>query len=1058
MVSLPRRFAGIINRSGSFLLGLWLATNLGAAAFPELISTRTPGTPRKFSVTGSATAAQWSGDGRFVVFVSDAPDLVTNDFNRAFDVFRYDVSTEQTELVSLLPDQTSNRDTTAFDPQISHDGHWVSFTGSTPGSRGDQVFLRDMDTGVTRLVSTRGPAESPSGLSDLPTLIRDGTEVIFRSAATNLTTLQDTNLTYDLFRWDRASQSIQRLSPSGTGRTGRGGFPDYAASAQGERVVMRSDDPTTPVPPETNVTDLWIWSRDQPTAKRLALPLTVSYTAPITTYNFVLSPTGRYLAFRTLASTATPELGAVWWTDLETGVVHRISPGSPSQPWPRVDDDTGPVLSPDGRRLAVVAQATSVAPAQIFIWDPEAGLHTLSELVLTVPPLLEEPREARNLAFEPGGAGLYFMTTTPVPSAGVTLGGRLRLFRWEFATGNVRDVWPQRDFGGLEPNPIEFSPSGKLLAATSRTIVATPQQGLQPMELRLLDLQGNEQIRLGLPDSRAVQAQPVGAALSSRISADGNRVVFTSTAGDLVSGDTNYASDVFLHDRPSGKVSCLSVNLSGVPASGSSRLLQISTNGQRVLFWSNATDLVANDTNGFPDLFIRDTVLGRTELVSARNGSSEVSDSWIGQAEMTPDGRWVAFQAASDWLAPDLSGQQLRLFLRDTLTSQTQLVNSPREDVRPVRNQPALGGLTPHGRWVAFLEGGDSWIWDRDLNSLQQLTQTRREQEFLTSPDRAWLFSVSGANNYETFNFQLMTFVHRGGAYVPVSTNQIGGILGMRASGPYLFFQAYSGTIPNLPSTSRGSLRHLYRFDPQTGEIIPVDVAPTNRRATDRIRNFAVDAAGETVVFTSQASDLLGLVGDSRGQLLARDLRTGVTALVSRNPLTGAPMQGTALAMDLSPDGRWVTFSTSAEDLTADENHFGEDVFVCEVRSLLTEDDDEDGLPDAWERMQFGNLTQSATDDPDQDGQSNRAEFAARTNPNSDESVLRLRSELTPDGQLILRWASEIGVWYELETSDRLGNWQAVPEIPPVPGTGLERQLTLPVAETQVTFLRLGVR
>lgn len=90
------------------------------------------------------------------------------------------------------------------------------------------------------------------------------------------------------------------------------------------------------------------------------------------------------------------------------------------------------------------------------------------------------------------------------------------------------------------------------------------------------------------------------------ISADGRFVVFHSYATNLVPGDTNGAFDIFLHDRQTGKTTRVSVSSSGSQANGdSSYHFAIAPQGDKVGFISDATNLVSGDTNGVTDVFLR---------------------------------------------------------------------------------------------------------------------------------------------------------------------------------------------------------------------------------------------------------------------------------------------------------------------------------------------------------------------------------------------------------------------------------------------------------------------
>jgi Tol biopolymer transport system component len=148
------------------------------------------------------------------------------------------------------------------------------------------------------------------------------------------------------------------------------------------------------------------------------------------------------------------------------------------------------------------------------------------------------------------------------------------------------------------------------------------------------------------------------------ISADGNWVVFTSVASNLVAGDTNGASDVFVRDLVSATTERASVATGGAEGNGASGGPVISADGRYVAFLSTATNLVSGDTNGFMDIFVRDRSSGTTERVSVATGgaqeNSDSFDSWI-----SADGRYVAFEsAASNLVAGDTNGAR-DVFVRD---------------------------------------------------------------------------------------------------------------------------------------------------------------------------------------------------------------------------------------------------------------------------------------------------------------------------------------------------------------------------------------------------------
>src|SRR3989442_1497918 len=107
-----------------------------------------------------------------------------------------------------------------------------------------------------------------------------------------------------------------------------------------------------------------------------------------------------------------------------------------------------------------------------------------------------------------------------------------------------------------------------------------------------------------------------GASLGSALSADGRFVAFQSDATNLAPGDTNGATDVFVRDRQTGMTERVSVASDGTQANNASSYPALSADGRFVAFQSDATNLVAGDTNGATDVFVHDRQTCATEPVS----------------------------------------------------------------------------------------------------------------------------------------------------------------------------------------------------------------------------------------------------------------------------------------------------------------------------------------------------------------------------------------------------------------------------------------------------------
>lgn len=193
---------------------------------------------------GSSEAGSISPDGRYVVFVSDAANLVSGDENGDYDVFRYDRLTDTVALVSATPGGRSG-DGASFWPGVSADGRYVAFWSEAPdlvaGDTNDfrDVFVRDVVSGTTERVSVSATAEQGSGNSYSGGFSSDGRFVVFESDAANLVP-GDTNGHRDVFVYDRTTKQVERISVSVAGSEGDEDSDSPVVSADGRYVAFRS--------------------------------------------------------------------------------------------------------------------------------------------------------------------------------------------------------------------------------------------------------------------------------------------------------------------------------------------------------------------------------------------------------------------------------------------------------------------------------------------------------------------------------------------------------------------------------------------------------------------------------------------------------------------------------------------------------------------------------------------------------------------------------------------------------------------------------------------------
>jgi Tol biopolymer transport system component len=195
-------------------------------------------------------------------------------------------------------------------------------------------------------------------------------------------------------------------------------------------------------------------------------------------------------------------------------------------------------------------------------------------------------------------------------------------------------------------------------------------------------------------------AQGISNSANPTLSADGRYAAFDSSATNLVSGDTNGMRDIFVRDRAAGATYLVSKNSTGAQGNSNSYKPSISADGRYVAFDSSATNLVSGDTNGKSDVFVRDRAAGVTYLVS-KNSTGAQGNGYSNIASISADGRYVAFvSAATNLVSGDINGMT-DIFVRDRAAGAIYLVSKNSSGV--LGNGDSYGpSFSSDGRYMTF--------------------------------------------------------------------------------------------------------------------------------------------------------------------------------------------------------------------------------------------------------------------------------------------------------------------------------------------------------------------
>lgn len=664
--------------------------------------------PSLWGITGlkASSTPSISTDGQLIAFQSDADNLVPNDSNGLTDVFVYNRTTNSVTLVSVGPSGLAGGGAA---PVISPDGRYVVFESNSRGilpnftnDNRNQLFLRDLQTGSTSLVTINatgsggGNRGAGNGVSlgtahaafsadskHLAFLSRSGdliTGVTFTDPALGRTNLFERDLTANT----TALVSIS-LDGQTDGNTSTSDDRNFSLSADGRFVVFRSTASNLTGIDNNGIEQIYV--RDTVLGVTTLVSVDQSGLVGAAGHNTLaignqaISANGRYVVFDSPASgivsgqvSGTQSYLRDLWTNTTLLVSANPSGGASG-------NATGTIISPDGRYVAfrTTARLLSVDTnnnLDVYVYDVLNRSLSLASI---------------NRTGSNGGNGDSGFTTGP----------------------------------GVQHGGLVFSADGRSLVFRSSATDLTPSVVTSQGNLYLRNL--TTQTTLLLTPNQAGTDGGNGNPLNlPALSADGRYVAFSSTASNLIAGDTNGAADVFLRDVRAAHPVLAAPRSPLLPdynlALNGGILADSSADGRYVLFSSlvnnNQTDLapgvpfVGPGGNNF-GLFVLDRQLGTLQIVDllpdGRQAGTVITGDQDQMPVITPDGRYVIFRSTSTGLVPGITytGGATNIFIRDLRAApgapHTRLVS-----VNPAgtQNVPVPGdtqfAVSDDGRYVAF--------------------------------------------------------------------------------------------------------------------------------------------------------------------------------------------------------------------------------------------------------------------------------------------------------------------------------------------------------------------
>lgn len=470
------------------------------AGTTKLVSLNAAGTAS--GALGGSDLLDMTPDARFIVFISHAQDLtsIPDGNNLGRDIFVRDMVTNVTKLVSVNLAGSASGNGTSLEAKISTDGRYVVFTSEASDlvehdNATRDVFIRDLQTNITKRVSTNatgtagGNGESGGGIID-----KGGRFVVFSTRATDLSTLPDTNDLAEVFIYDIQNDSKKLITVNTTGTSTGDGFPPFGGfdhgvelsiSADGRFVAFMSQQSGL-VTNDTNGSgdDIFLYNIATQTKSLVSVNLTGTSGSPGGSFKPSISDDGRYVAFESLENdlVSTPDetngfTTDVFLRDVVKGETYLVSVNS-------AGTRTGnafsfePLITPDGKRLVFYSRASNLITNDLNGFTGDVFVFTLNNA--GAPHLLREENSERAIALDS-----VTQAANPFPflnfnNFSTDQRSRISLFVWGLE---------------LQPGEDKSAVTVKLENAQGATFVPTVEYvGDQP------GLTGTKQVVIRLPD------------------------------------------------------------------------------------------------------------------------------------------------------------------------------------------------------------------------------------------------------------------------------------------------------------------------------------------------------------------------------------------------------------------------------------------------------------------------------------------------------------------------------------------------------------------------------
>ncbi len=391
---------------------------------------------------------------------------------------------------------------------------------------------------------------------------------------------------------------------------------------------------------------------------------------------------------------------------------------------PGLGPSSQPAWSADGHFVAFTTGAPNLAPGasgpafDVLVRDQVSGQ---IELVSKSSSGVPGNGSSGSASVSADGRYVTFRSYSTNLVAGVPPGSFGRIYRHDRMTGQT--IMVSRSSAGAPNNknadlPI-ISDDGRYVAYVSSADNLVTGDTNNASDVFRTDILTGQTIRVSV-SSTGTQGDAMSGGFDNAkvdMSPDGSVVAFPSMADNFSDSD-GPSSDIFVRDIIKQTTTCVSLSFRGGPTDGASFAPTISANGRWVAYYSLATNIAGDDSNGMADVFLHDLNRGQTTRISLASDGSQ-ANGISSDPSISYDGSVVAFVSTSTNLDPSDTTTVHDVYLKNLLTGKTTMA-SPRGPWGSPGGAPIEPAIKPDGSAVAFYSSASN-LTPNDVNGFHDI-------------------------------------------------------------------------------------------------------------------------------------------------------------------------------------------------------------------------------------------------------------------------------------------------------------------------------------------------